>query len=133
MRPKNQGFTLLEVLIALAILVGSIVAVMQLFPRSLLQARMAAERTVTAELANSVLGQIRATGAEAVYNRQLPRALLTMDAIYTVEGTYGLYHNYSTTVQRLNGASETFLQRITFVVDMPDGRQEKFTTFVSKQ
>ncbi len=126
-RHGQQGFTLLEVVIAMAILLIGIVSIVSLFPSSLMQARMANERTVTAELANSVLGQIRASSAEALYNSRIPRSLL---AIY---GVYGLYEGYSTNVRRLNGASDTFLQKVTFTVSFADGRKESYTTFVAQQ
>ena len=126
-RRGKEGFTLLEVLIAMGILLIGIVSIMQLFPNSLMQARMANERTITAELANSVLGQIRASSAEALFNSRIPRSLL---AVY---GVYGLYDGYSTSVRRLNGAGDTFLQRVTFTVTFADGREESYTTFVAKQ
>ncbi len=124
---SKGGFTLLEVLIALAILMVGIVAIMQLFPRSLLQARVAAERTITAELANSVLGQIRASSAKALFDKRVPGQLLSA---YTV---YGLYDGYTTTVQRLNGSGNTYLQRVTFSVTFPDGRIEQYVTYVAEQ
>ncbi len=124
---SKHGFTLLEVLIALAILIIGIVAVMQLFPRSLLNARVAAERTVTAELANSVMGQIRASSAEALFGGRLP------DGLLSVYSSYGLYSAYTTTVQRLNGSGDTFLQQVTFTVTFADGREEQFTTYVARQ
>ena len=123
----QEGFTLLEVVIAMAILLIGIVSIVSLFPSSLMQARMANERTVTAELANSVLGQIRASSAEALFNSRIPRSLL---AIY---GVYGLYEGYSTNVRRLNGAGDTFLQKVTFTVSFADGREESYTTFVAQQ
>ena len=126
----DAGFTLLEVLIALAILIIGIVAVMQLFPRSLLQARQAAERSVTAELANTQLGQIRQSGAQNLLNGRVPPELLSIRDVY---GAYGLYQGYNTTVQRMNGAADVFLQRVTFTVEFPDGRSEKYVTFVTQQ
>lgn len=126
----ETGFTLLEVLIALAILIIGIVAVMQLFPRSLLQARQAAERSVTAELANSQLGQIRQSGAQNLFEGRIPPELMGIRDIY---GAYGLYQGYTTTVQRMNGAADVFLQRVTFTVEFPDGRSEKYVTFVTAQ
>jgi Tfp pilus assembly protein PilV len=127
--PRNgeAGFTLLEVVVALSILIIGIIAIMQLFPQSLLQARVAAERTVTAELANSVLGQIRASSAEALYQNKIP------DTFLSVYNMYGLYSGYNTTVERLNGASDVFLQRVTFTVTFPDGRVESFVTYVAQQ
>ena len=110
-----------------AILIIGIVAIMQLFPRSLLQARVAAERTITAELANSILGQIRASSAEALFKNKIPGGFLS------VYGVHGLYNGFNTTVERLNGASEIFLQRVTFTVTFPDGRTESFVTYVARQ
>lgn len=128
---RKDGFTLLEVLVALTILVIGIVAIMQLFPLSLMQARMANELTITAELANSVMGQIRASGAEALHGGKIPQNMLsTAKSVYEI---YGLYEGYNTSVQRLNGSSEVFLQRVTFTVDFADGRQESFVTYVTKR
>lgn len=121
------GFTLLEVVVALSILIVGIVAIMQLFPQSLLQARVAAERTVTAELANSVLGQIRASSAEALYQNKIPSTFLS------VYNQYGLYSGFNTTVERMNGAGDVFLQRVTLTVTFPDGREETFVTYVAQQ
>ena len=90
-------------------------------------ARMANERTVTAELASSVLGQIRASGAEALFDKRIHGPLL---AAHTVEG---IYDGFAISVRSLNGADYTFLQRITFAVTFPDGRDESYTTFVAKQ
>lgn len=126
-RRRQEGFTLLEVLIALAILIIGIVAVMQLFPSSLLQARIAAERSITAELANSVIGQVRAASAEALYKNAIPPGLLA------VHGSYGLYDGYTTSTNRLGGASEVYLQRVTFTVRFPEGRRETFVTYMAQQ
>lgn len=123
----EEGFTLLEVIVALSILIIGIVAIMQLFPQSLLQARIAAERTITAELANSVLGQIRASSAEALFTNKIPSSFLS------VYNMYGLYSGYNTTIERLNGASDVFLHRVTFTVTFPDGREETFVTYVAQQ
>ena len=123
----RAGFTLLEVLIAIAILVIGITAVMQLFPASLLQARMAAERTVTSELTNSVLGQVRASGAAALFYRRIPPQLLQL------QGQEGLYSGYSATIQRLAGASDMYLQRVTFTVNFTDDRSDTFVTYVAQQ
>lgn len=124
---RRGGFTLLEVMVALAILATSIVAIMQLFPHSLLQARMAAERTITAQLADATLGQIRQSSAAAVFYNRIPQHLIN---VYQV---YGLYQDYSTTVERLTSSSEVFLQRVTFTVSFAEDRHEKFVTFISQQ
>ena len=56
----RRGFTLLEVLIAVAILGVGIVAVMQLFPASMRQTQVANERTAATAVANSELSRLRA-------------------------------------------------------------------------
>lgn len=120
------GFTLLEVIIAMGILIIGIMAVMQLIPSSLLQQRMAQERTITAELANSVMGQLRASGGRALFRGNIPSSILT---VYDV---YGLYDSYTTNIDHMTGSAEVFLQRVTFTVALPDGREETFVTFVSQ-
>ena len=121
------GFTLIEVLVALFILLFGIGAVMFLFPASLSAARTAAERTRTSQTAHSVVSQIRASSAEALYNDRLLSTVLTQQ-LYSAN-TYG----YATSVQRLSGAAEVYLQRVTFSVTLSNGRTETFTTYVAQQ
>ena len=123
---RGQGFTLLEVLVAMGILLIGIIAIMQLFPVSLINARRAAERTITSQTAHSVLGQIRASSAEALYRGQIPLDLIRLDKA-------GSIYNFSTTVEQLGGAAEVYLQRVTFTVTFNDGRSENFTTFVARR
>lgn len=130
-RKENEGFTLLEVLIALSVLIFGIVAVMQLFPVSLLQARMAAERTISAELANSVMGEIRASGAAALFYSLIPAE--TLNAINRIYQSYAIYEGFTTSVQRMNGGADVFLQRVTFSVEFPEGRRENFVTYVAQR
>lgn len=65
------GFTLIEVLVSLGILFGGLIAVTQLFPISLTNARIAAERNVVSQMAQSRLAEVRAMGAETFYARQV--------------------------------------------------------------
>lgn len=128
-RPSSGGFTLLEVLIALAILAVGIVAAMQLFPASLRQSRMAAERTAAANLANSELSRLRAIDVGNDFSSWLDRNGL--DLLSTTERAYALYNGWSTTVQRTAGLSDTY--RVTFSVQMLDGRRETFVTYVTRR
>ena len=128
---ERKGFTLVEVLVALAILGVAIVAIVKLFPDSLRQARVAAERTIVAELASSKLGQVRAAGAESLLQGQ--PAYLSLNTASQVYKTYLMYDGYTSNVQRMPGSDETYLQRVTFTVKMPDGRLETFVTYVAKQ
>jgi len=124
---SRRGFTLVEVLVALAILLTGIIAVLIMFPQSLKAARMAAERSVTSQAAHSVMSQIRATSADSLYNQKLLPELL--DQPQSAANLYG----YATSVARLSGASEVYLQRVTFTVQLSNGRTETFTTFVAEQ
>lgn len=128
---ERKGFTLIEVLVALAILGVAVVAIMKLFPDSLRQARVAAERTIVAELASSRLGQVRAAGAESLLQGQ--PAYLNLSAASQQYKTFLMYDGYTSNVQRMHGSDETYLQRVTFTVKMPDGRLETFVTYVAKQ
>ncbi|HOE66992.1 MAG TPA: prepilin-type N-terminal cleavage/methylation domain-containing protein, partial [Candidatus Hydrogenedentes bacterium] len=67
---REQGFSLLETLIALTLFAAGVMAVMKLFPMSLRQAQGAAERTVAAQLADSKFGTLRTEG----YARVAPNA-----------------------------------------------------------
>lgn len=124
---NHGGFTLVEVLVALAILLTGILAVMIMFPQSLKAARLAAERSITSQTAHSVVSQIRATSADSLYNQRLLPELLTLQS--DAANVYG----YSTSIARLAGASEVYLQRITFTVKLSTGNTETFTTFVAAQ
>lgn len=126
---RNGGFTLLEVLVALTILAVGIIAIMQLFPTSLRQSRRAAEKTTVASLARTELGRVRASGvgnqlvqwAEENALRQLTEA----------QRSYAMYDSWRATVQRMGGDVDLF--RVTFTVQLPDERDEKFVTYVTRQ
>jgi len=121
----RHGFTLVEVLVALAILIVGVVAVMQLYPHALRQSRAASERTVVSEMANSRLQRIRAEGAERLF-----KGLATADRIYQAAG---LYQSDFLNVQALGGGDDVYLQRVTYTVQMADGRLETFVTYVARQ
>lgn len=129
MKMNNAGFTLLEVLIALVILTVGIIAAMQLFPASLRQSRLAAERTVAANLATSELSRLRAIDVGRDLGSWLDRN--TLDTLTTSERAYALYSGWTTTVQRTAGLNDTY--RVTFSVTMLDGHRETFVTYIAKR
>jgi general secretion pathway protein I len=57
-RPATAGFTLLEVLVSLAILAGALAAVFQVFSRTLDTTADAESRTIAASLAQSLLARV---------------------------------------------------------------------------
>ena len=142
MHPKANhsqgGFSLVEVLIAVAILLFGIAAVIRMFPISLTNTQQAAQRTVVAELAETSLNRLRSAGAEHVW--ETVARVRGVYEMYLIDGTVGqferaenLYDNYWTRVTPMRGSQDTFLQRITFTVEMPDERKRTFVTYVSEQ
>lgn len=65
-RRRRQGFTLVEVLIALAILGIGILGVTLLFPVALRESRLASGETIAAMYADSAVHTLRAQGYEAL-------------------------------------------------------------------
>jgi prepilin-type N-terminal cleavage/methylation domain-containing protein len=137
-RHSQAGFSLVEVLIAIAILLFGIAAVIRMFPLSLTNTQQAAQRTVVAELAETSLNRLRTAGAEHVWDTVT--RLRGIYEMYLIDGTVGrfetagnLYDNYWTQVTPMRGAQGTYLQRITFTVEMPDERKRTFVTYVSEQ
>jgi prepilin-type N-terminal cleavage/methylation domain-containing protein len=122
---SQKGFTLVEVLVALAILLIGIGTIMQIMPISLLYARSAAEQTVASQAADSVIGQLRQMGADALFFDEIPRDLLQFEK---AAGFYG----YTTTIQRIPGTKDNYLQKVTFTVVLPNDKQQQFVTYISK-
>ncbi len=129
----EKGFTLLEVLVALGIMLIGIIATMQMFPRSLLQARVAAERTVATSVVQSQFGLIRAgtaTGlaADRIVNQDDKSV---RDSVLWDDETNRF--GYHTEVQLMPGGATSNLQRVTFVIEFVDDRTETFVTYVADQ
>lgn len=122
----DAGFTLVEILVALAILLVGLVSVLILFPQSLSQANTANKKSVSADHAREVLGEISQLGADYLYYDQIDKDILHKSA---EGGVFG----YETTIQRIeHGDAESRLQRVTFTVTFPNGTSERYTTFVVK-
>jgi prepilin-type N-terminal cleavage/methylation domain-containing protein len=147
---KQRGYSLLEVLIALTILIIGIIAVYRLFPLSMKQARIAQEKIVASELADARMARLRTVGAANLMvmgfaNRnymhsnfcrgdiQALRSAAAMYEVYDLQENFGMFESYTTSLQRMAGASEIYLQRVLFSVEMHDGRTETFVTYVTEQ
>lgn len=129
-RRGESGIGLLEVLIASAIFIVGVVAALRLFPESLRQLRTANERTIGSELAESELGRVRVSTAEALFTRNFFSSGAAVQAVYQAAGTY---NGHTTVATPMRGGDTSYLQRVTFTVQMPDGRQETYVTYVAKQ
>ncbi len=126
---KQHGFTLVEVMVALTILAVAIIAIMRLFPVAIQQSRLAAERQQVAFLAKTELGKLRAGGVGPLLNEwAAANAYHNLDA---AAGTYGLYKSWTSSVKRIS--SDVDLYRVTYNVEMFDGRRERFVTYVTQQ
>lgn len=139
---RRYGYSLLEVLIALTILMIGIIAVYRLFPISMREARMAEEKMIAAELADSRLGRLRASGVAGptLMGYAESGALVndyTQLSLSMTADVYALYEGYATVLQRMRGAGDIYhpiyYQRALFTVRMPDGRYETFATYVVEQ
>ena len=126
----QRGFTLVEVIVALTILSIGIIAIMRLFPTSIRQTQIAAERQQASFLAKTELGQLRAGGVGSSLNswaaQNAFRSLAQAGGEYT-----GLYKSWTTTTKRVS--SDVDLYRVTLNVEMFDGRRERFVTYVTEQ
>jgi len=130
---EKNGFTLVEVIVALTILSVGIIAVMKLFPESIRQSQRAAERQQVAFLAKTELGKLRAAGVGKLVTEWA--GANAYNNLASAGGTYygpvaGLYRGWTSTVSRIS--SDVDLYRVTFNVEMFDGRREQFVTYVTE-
>ena len=136
---RIAGTSLVEVLVATAIFSIGIVAVMRLFPEALRQLQTATQRTASSQLAETEMGRVRVATAENLFREQSIVSGSVVSALYS---TGGIFQGYTTTALPLRGSYQvnkdgdavgTYLQRVTFTVLMPDGREEVYVTYVAKQ
>lgn len=136
---KNEGFSPVEVLIAMGILSIGIMAVVRLFPAGLAFSRQAQEKTIAVELAENSIARMRMSGAGnllgiaqagSLYGNIAAANALYLGAEGRVDAT-NIVDGYAAAVRRVNGSGEQALVRVTFTVDMADGRRENFVTYVT--
>lgn len=129
-RHQNQGFTLVEVIVALTILSIGIIAIMRLFPTSIQQTRIAAERQQASFLAKTELGKLRSGGVGPQLTSWAAENAFRNLAVSG--GNYeGLYKSWTSTVKRVSG--EVDLYSVTYNIEMFDGRRERFVTYITEQ
>jgi len=129
---KDKGFSSVEVVVALAVLIIGIVAAMRLFPIALRQIRVAQERAIVSELADGSLGHLRTAGGRNLLHNWDGMSVRFQGDPPTLLNLGTVYDAYQTTVHRMVSASEVYLHRVTLSVDMPDGRTERFVTYISE-
>ncbi len=128
---ERSGYSLVELLIALTILGIGLMATLRLFTQSLDNVQTANQRAVVSQLAESYMGRARAAGAKdlLVYR---PRSV-TVDAEADNSEDLAFFNNWSMHTEHVSAQEEVFLQRLTLVFELPDGRRETFVTYVARQ
>lgn len=136
---QNEGFSPIEVLIAMGILAIGIMAVVRLFPAGLAFSRQAQEKTIASELAQNSFARMRMSGASnllgvaqagSLYGNVAAANALGLGAEGRVD-TNNIVDGYAASIRRVNGSGEQALVRVTYSVDMADGRRENFVTYVT--
>jgi len=127
---RQAGLTLIEVIVAAAILAIGILGVMRWFPTAIDLLQQANQRTTSASLADTELDRVRVGTAEALLDRYYLSTGGSLDAVSEI---YDNYAGHVKSVAPTRGSDATFLQRVTFNVTMPDGREEVFVTYVTRQ
>lgn len=123
---ESKGFTLLEILVALSILLVGLTSVLVLFPQSLSQASTANQKTNASNQASEIFGEIGQIGADALYYDRVPYDKLRRSSD---DGSYG----FTTTTQRIgDGSTDSKLQRVTLTVTFPNGTSQTYATYVVK-
>lgn len=127
---RISGFSLLEIVIALAIISGGVVAVFTLFPTAQkLLINSAADNNIS-NLARTEMSRVRVSGALSTgLNSWLKDNSFQM--LSTTASAYDLYQHYGATVSRVSLGKD--LYRVTFKVRLNDGREERFVTYVTEQ
>ena len=129
---NNEGFSVVEILIAMGILAIGIMAVVKLFPSGLGFARVAQEKSVATETAASNLSRLRMTGASNLLGISQSTAMYG-DVSGRLDGASDnkVVGNYSASVRRIGESDDQALVRVTFSVDTPGGRRENFVTYMA--
>ena len=137
---EKDGFSPVEVLIAMGILAIGIVSVVKLFPSGLAFSRMAQEKSIAAELAESNISRMRMTGASnllgvaqagTLYGTSATASSYDLGVGGRKSNGLDIVNGYAASVHRVGASDDQALVRVTFTVDMPDGRRENFVTYVT--
>lgn len=140
-KAANAGFTLLEVVVAMTIMAGGLIAIMRFFPAAVQQSRVASEFTVIASVAKTELSQVRSiAGSELTQARSTSggtplQAWAERNAFRDLQAEgdelAGIFSSWRSSVHRVRGDVDLF--RVTFAVELFDGGEEKFVTYVTAQ
>lgn len=127
-RRSRAGFTLLEALVALAILASGLVSIMLLFPIALERQRVNTLRTVTTKVAQSELNRLRAGDTDITFQQWLRENRMHLIDIEEIESQY--LRGWVVSSQPV-GEINQGLYRVTIELRMWDGRKEYYSTYVA--
>ena len=131
-RRRHLGFTLVEVLIALAILGIGILGVTLLFPAAMRESRRAGGETIAAMYADSVVDMLRAHGYGGLEVRTDPsRNVLRI--VGRTDLIYQLYDDPEVRVVYLQAAASELYATVVVNVPLRDGRTERYLTYIARQ
>ena len=129
-KSRRQGFTLVEVLIALAILGIGILGVTLLFPAAMRESRLASGDTIAAMYAESVVDMLRAQDYDTLEGDPGQHVLRIIGRTDT---TYRLYEEPTVEiVYRMSAVNELYG---TVVVNVPvsGGGTEQYLTYIARK
>ncbi len=127
---KQSGFSILEIVIALAIIAGGLVAIFTLFPSAQKLLTDSSANANISNLARTEMSRVRVGGALSTgLNSWLKDNAFQM--IETTASAYELYQHYGASASRVPIGKG--LYRVTFKVRLNDGREERFVTYVTEQ
>lgn len=131
-RRNRRGFTLVEVLIALAILGIGILGVTLLFPAAMRESRRAGGSTIAAMYADSVVDMLRAHGYDGLEGSVDP-ARNVLQIIGRTDRVYQLYAEPDVYVVYLQSAANELYATAVVNVPLHDGRTERYLTYIARQ
>jgi len=125
----RRGFTLVEVLIALAILGIGILGVTLLFPAAMRESRLASGETIAAMYADSVVDMLRAHGYEAL----APSAGNGLRIIGRIDNVYRLYEEPTVDiVYRLSAVNDLYGAAV-INIPVAGGGTEQYLTYIARK
>lgn len=140
----NRGFTLVEVLVALAILAIGIMGVTVMVPRALEQGRKSVALTRSANQAESTFSQYRAKGFRSMYGTPGDKSTLAGVAGENIAKTAEIYRTYGWQDNPLVQSKMKFTQlqlparsaglyKMTVSVPLVGGGRSSYVTYLARE
>jgi prepilin-type N-terminal cleavage/methylation domain-containing protein len=130
-KSKADGFTLIEVLIAMVILGIGILGVTILFPAALRDTQRASGTTVAAMYADSVIDVLRAQGYRSIatvwpFSQRI-------DLLRRADEVYRLYDDADVRIIYLVSSINDLYATVVVKIPFPDGRTEEYVSYIARQ